>query len=116
MGEAGRREEGKEGKEGKRRRREGERRRKERKEGRGRYEQGVIGEGFNERSTYSIHHLTPLPPPHTSHLLTPHTSLTKDVEKRPHYSELLTHPLILEYETKPVDIGLWYQEVCKTHP
>ena len=26
-----------------------------------------------------------------------HTSLMKDVERCPHYSELLTHPLILEY-------------------
>ena len=59
-------------------------------------------------------HTTHTPHTHTTHH-TPHTSLTKDVEKRPHYSELLAHPLILEYETKPVDIGLWYQEVCKTH-
>ena len=81
--------------------------------------QGIPHERSNEVNSHVLQppHLLTLPlPPHTSHLLTPHTSLTKDVEKRPHYSELLTHPLILEYETKPVDIGLWYQEVCKTHP
>lgn len=40
--------------------------------------------------------------------------LTKDVEVRPHYAELLKHPLIKEYETKPVDVGAWLRDVEKT--
>lgn len=37
--------------------------------------------------------------------------LTKDVEKRPHYAELLDHPLIAIYEQKEVDIARWFAEV-----
>ena len=61
------------------------------------------------------HSYTTLASPNPNYTHIHYTSLTKDVEKRPHYSELLTHPLILEYETKSVDIGRWYQEVCKIH-
>ena len=42
------------------------------------------------------------------------SSLRKEVEKRPHYPELLQHPLIKEYESKPVDVGVWFQDICKT--
>lgn len=41
-------------------------------------------------------------------------SLTKDVLVRPHYDELLEHPLIKEYETKPVDVGAWLRDVEAT--
>lgn len=41
-------------------------------------------------------------------------SLTKDVDVRPHYAELLEHPLIKEYETKPVNVGEWLRDVEKT--
>jgi len=42
-------------------------------------------------------------------------SLTKDVEHRPHYTELLQHPLIKKYERESVDIALWFSGVCKKH-
>ena len=38
-------------------------------------------------------------------------SLTKDVLIRPHYEELLGHPLIKEYEIKPVDVGAWVRGI-----
>lgn len=40
--------------------------------------------------------------------------LSKDVTARPHYAKLLEHPLILEYEIKPVDVGAWLRDVEKT--
>lgn len=42
------------------------------------------------------------------------SSLTKDFTVRPHYSELLEHPLIKEFEVKPVDVGAWLRDVEKT--
>ena len=45
----------------------------------------------------------------------PSPSLTKDVEKRPHYAELLEHALIKKYETEAVDLGVWFQEQCRIH-
>ena len=41
-------------------------------------------------------------------------SLTKDVLARPHYDELLKHPMIQEYEVKPVDVGAWLTDIEKT--
>jgi mitogen-activated protein kinase kinase 7 len=41
--------------------------------------------------------------------------LTKEVGRRPHYAELLQHPLIKKYEVEPVDIGVWLQEQCHIH-
>ena len=54
--------------------------------------------------THSLHDLSLL-----------HRSLTKDVEKRPYYAELLGHPLIKNYETLSVDLGDWFQEQCRLH-
>lgn len=41
--------------------------------------------------------------------------LTKDVEKRPYYADLLEHPLIKKYEVESVDLGAWFQEQCRVH-
>ena len=41
-------------------------------------------------------------------------SLAKEVLTRPHYDDLLGHPLIVEYEEKPVDIGEWLQGIERT--
>ncbi|XP_019851593.1 PREDICTED: dual specificity mitogen-activated protein kinase kinase 7-like isoform X2 [Amphimedon queenslandica] len=41
--------------------------------------------------------------------------LCKDVDERPQYDKLLLHPLIKEYEEKPVDVGEWFSEMCSTH-
>lgn len=43
------------------------------------------------------------------------SSLCKDVDERPQYDKLLLHPLIKEYEEKPVDVGEWFSEMCSTH-
>ena len=43
------------------------------------------------------------------------SSLCKDVNSRPHYSQLLQHPLIIQYDQRPVDIAAWYTEVCSKH-
>lgn len=42
------------------------------------------------------------------------SSLAKEVSDRPYYPDLLQHPLIKEYESKDVDIGLWFRDVCTT--
>lgn len=44
----------------------------------------------------------------------PLLSLTKDVDTRPRYAELVEHPLIKEYETKAVNVGEWLRDVEKT--
>ena len=54
----------------------------------------------------TLHHVT---------FLSLTSSLTKDVEKRPHYAELLEHPLIKKYEAESVDLGAWFQEQCRVH-
>ena len=38
-------------------------------------------------------------------------SLTKDVAMRPHYGNLLEHPLIKEYENRDIDVGAWLRKV-----
>jgi mitogen-activated protein kinase kinase 7 len=37
--------------------------------------------------------------------------LSKDVQSRPQYSQLLLHPLIKEYESKEVDVGAWFRSI-----
>ena len=38
-------------------------------------------------------------------------SLKKEVKDRPYYSELLGHPLVKEYEMKPVDVVVWLKDI-----
>ena len=57
----------------------------------------------------------PSPSPYSPLPLPSLLSLTKNVEKRPHYSELLEHPLIKKYETETVDLGEWFKDMCRTH-
>ena len=42
-------------------------------------------------------------------------SLSKDVNERPQYSQLLGHPLIHEFEARSVDIGKWMEQVMTEH-
>ncbi|EDO48408.1 predicted protein [Nematostella vectensis] len=42
--------------------------------------------------------------------------LSKEVEKRPKYNELLNHQFIQLYQERPVDVGAWLQEVLALAP
>ena len=40
-------------------------------------------------------------------------SLTKDVDKRPKFWELVTHPYIKEVEVTAVDVAGWYADIVR---
>lgn len=42
-----------------------------------------------------------------------HKCLTKDVEKRPRFYELIEHPYIKEVEQSSVDVAAWYGDIVK---
>ena len=39
--------------------------------------------------------------------------MTKDVEKRPRFYELIEHPYIKEVEQSSVDVAAWYGDIVK---
>lgn len=41
------------------------------------------------------------------------SSLTKDVDKRPRFYELIEHPYIKEVELSSVDVASWYADIVK---